>query len=88
MIHEENIPVRWWEVSAGPAEQAPTEITHTPHGGGTCVEVVLVGFGGFLAAFSPYKIADLVFDFSCQLAAGHRGLCWTPSNPKAEVPEH
>lgn len=69
-------------VLASAAEQAPTEVTHTPHGGGTCVEVVLVGFGGFLTAFSPYKNANMVFDFSCQLA-GHRGLCWTLNNPKA-----
>lgn len=70
------------------AEQSTTEVTHTPDGRGTCVEVVVVEFSWTLTAFSPYKNANTMFDFSCQLAAGHRALCRTPSNPKAEVPEH
>lgn len=52
------------------AEQAGTGVTHTPHGTGICLEVVLMGFGWVLAAFSPYKNADVVFDFSCQLLQG------------------
>lgn len=63
-----------------------TEVTHTLDGRGTQlhVEVVVVGFSWFLTAFSPYKNANMVFDFFCQLAAGHRALC---SPPRAEVPK-
>lgn len=69
-------------VPAHVAEQSATEVTHTPDGRGTCVEVDVVGFSCFLTAFSPYNNANIIFDFFCQLAAGHRALCSLPMTQK------
>lgn len=52
-------------VSAGQvSETQPLSNSHSQ----LLLEVVVVGFGWFLAAFSPYKNADMVFDFCLQQA--------------------
>lgn len=38
------------------AEQSTTEVTHTPDGRGTCVEVVVVEFSWTLTAFLPTRM--------------------------------